>query len=76
MSWFSAAHEKKIAMNNVRVEKEVELDGLHKLEKRIDHLKQAIKESVMKPAKVVPFFHPGRMLKVGSRTKDKTWHFA
>ena len=69
----AAAHEKKIAMNNVRVEKETELDGLHKLEKRIDHLKQAIKESVMKPAKVVPFFHPGRMLKMKHFDKDYGW---
>ncbi|KAL3115979.1 hypothetical protein niasHT_007279 [Heterodera trifolii] len=50
-----------------------ELEGLFRLEKQIEQQRNAIKALVLKPAKVIRFFQPGRMLKLKCFDKDFGW---
>lgn len=56
--------DKKGVLECTEVPREHDIKAYFDLEKVIQELKNSIKEKVMKPSKVVPFFQPGRMLKV------------
>ena len=57
--------DKKGILECTEVPREYDIKAYINLEKVIKQTKDSIREKVMKPSKVVPFFQPGRMLKVG-----------
>lgn len=56
--------EKQASLMNAHVKHELEIEAYYNIEKRIQQLQQSIKSKILKPSKVVPFFQPGRLLKV------------
>jgi len=59
-----AMREKHALLMDARVSHEMEIEAYYNIEKRIQQLQQSIKSKILKPSKVVPFFQPGRLLKV------------
>ena len=56
--------DKKADLNGVKIDQELEIAGYYSIENRIQQLKKSVKERVIRPAKLVPFFQQGRLLKV------------
>uniref|UniRef100_A0A915MHF3 Uncharacterized protein n=1 Tax=Meloidogyne javanica TaxID=6303 RepID=A0A915MHF3_MELJA len=68
-----AMREKHALLMDARVSHEMEIEAYYNIEKRIQQLQQSIKSKILKPSKVVPFFQPGRLLKMKHFDKDYDW---
>lgn len=56
--------DKKLEVQRFSVDHLLEIEAYCEMEKRINVLSDSIKQRVLKPKYVVPYFQPGRMLKV------------
>uniref|UniRef100_A0A914HBQ6 Superkiller viralicidic activity 2-like 2 n=1 Tax=Globodera rostochiensis TaxID=31243 RepID=A0A914HBQ6_GLORO len=68
-----ALNVKRQLYQGAQVDHLQELEGLFRLEKQIEQQKSTVKGLVLRPAKVVRFFQPGRMLKLKCFDKDFGW---
>jgi ATP-dependent RNA helicase DOB1 len=63
-TYYLAMREKQALLSDANASRDYEIEAYYNLEKRIQHLQQSVKSKILKPSKVVPFFQPGRLLKV------------
>lgn len=56
--------EKKIEYSRYHVDNLLEIEAYYKLEKEMQRLDASIKERILTPKNVVPYFNVGRLIKV------------
>lgn len=56
--------DKGLEVRRFNIDHLLEIEAYYEMEKRINLLNDNIKQFVLKPKHVVPYFQPGRLLKV------------
>lgn len=68
-----ALHDKHVEVENIHVDCEAQLKSYVDIEKSIQNIKKTLKSKILTPAKVIPFFKSGRMLKLRHFDRNYDW---
>ncbi|KAI1709969.1 rRNA-processing arch domain-containing protein [Ditylenchus destructor] len=63
----------KQRLERCHVDRLLEVQGYHTLEKTIESLRQSIRDRVLKPRHVVPYLNPGRVIRIKWQNIDFGW---